>query len=311
MTSRGPTWLRRAGTATGRLGMLAAIVAASGLAVGLAVAYPISKIELPTEDAVVLEQNSVKSFDLADALIQPDDLPSGWSLSETDLAAYSMIGQPICGQTPTIDNQMGNKLTRTYADGPSTSPEQLAQRNLILTEAVRVNRVADAVNFVNEMGDTFDGCKRGFYRKNLDGSSTKVELRVGQPDPPITDYQTRTLIPPKNEKLQRLVFMAVGDVIISIQYVGDTTPRPDLLGVAQRKILRRLVPDQFGNRRKVPGEETLPSEPTTTSTTTTTLPPTTLAPTTTTRPKRRSSTTRPPTTKPPTTAPPATAAPGQ
>lgn len=298
-------WLRRAGTTSGRLVLLAGIVAVCGVAVGLAVGYPVSQIRISADDAVALDQNSIRSFDLEAALLSADDLPEGWTLSELDLSPFSMVGQPICGQTPAIDNQMGQKLSRTFQN-----PRNGA---LLLTEAIRVRRITDSVGYVAEMGKTFDGCKRGFFRKNQDGTSTKVELRPGQPDPPITDYQSRTLQPPKGEQIQLVVFMAVGDVIISIQHVGPSAPSRDLLADAQRKLLARLAPDQFGTRATIPGEKNLPPEPTTTttSTTTTTLPPTTIAPTTTTRPKR-STARKPTTTKPPAPpAPPATAAPGQ
>ncbi|MCC6225157.1 MAG: hypothetical protein IT195_01955 [Microthrixaceae bacterium] len=291
-------WFRRTGAMTSRFGLLAAIIALCGVALGVAVGYPISQLDISTDEAVVLDQNSIRSFDLEAALLGAEDLPDGWSLSEKDLSTFTMIGQPICGQTPVIDNQMGQKLARTY--------ENTRDGALLLTEAIRVRRVADSVGYVNEMGKTFEGCKRGFYRQNQDGTSTKVELRAGQPDPPISDYQSRMLQPPKGEHTQLLVFMAVGDVIVSLQYVGPSVPPRELLSDAQRKLLVRLTPDQFGTKRTVPGEQTLPSEPTTTSTTTTTLPPTTLPPTTTTRPKKRSSSA---TTKAPATAPPATAAP--
>lgn len=298
--SRLSTWLQQLGATSRRVGLLVAIVVVCGIAVGVAVGYPISQLDIATDDALALDQNAIRSFDLEAALLALDDLPDGWILSEKDLSPFTMIGQPICGQTPEIGNQLGQKLARTY--------ENPRDGALLLSEAIRVRRVSDAVGYVNEMGKTFDGCKRGFYRQNQDGTSTKVELRAGQPDPPITDYQSRTLQPPKGEHTQLLVFMAVGDVVVSIQYVGPSLPPRELLADAQRKLLVRLAPEQFGTRRTVPGEQTLPTEPTTTSTTTTTLPPTTLPPTTTTRPRKKSSS-RPATTKAPTTAAPATPAP--
>lgn len=302
-TSRSGVWVRRAASTSGRVVLLLGIVVVCGLAVGFAVGYPVSQLHLTTSNAVALDQNSIRSFDLESALVSSDDLPDGWALSELDLSPFSMVGQPICGQTPVVDNQMGRSLSRTYQN-----PRDGA---LLLSEAIRVRRVTDAVRYVSEMGKTFEGCKRGFFRKNQDGTSTKVELRAGQPDPPITDYQSRTLQPPKGEHTQLVVFMAVGDVIISLQHVGPSAPPRDLFADVQRKLLARLAPDQFGTRSTVPGERNLPNEPTTTttSTTTTTLPPTTLAPTTTTRPKSRS-TRRPTTAPPPTAAPAAPGAPG-
>jgi hypothetical protein len=297
---RSQSWLRLAGTTAGRVVLLVAIVAVVGVAVGLGVGYPISKIEVASDNAVELDQIPLPgTFDPEAALIAKSDLPDSWQVSDANFETFSMIGSPICGQAPEISNQLGTKLVRVYEDK--------ANQGFILSEVVRVRRPADATGYVSEMSKSFEGCK-AFFRV-AGGEPTKVDVRPGQPNPPITDYVSRTLSPPKGGISQRVVFFAVGDVIVSIQYAGPTPPAPSLLDRAQKKILTRVAPNQFGKKRKVPGERTLPLEPTTTSTTTTTLPPTTLPPTTTTRVKRRTTTHRVTTTVPP--APPVTAAPGQ
>jgi hypothetical protein len=292
--------LRATGSTFSRLVALVVIVVLVGVAVGLGLGYPISKIEVATDDSVELDQSLLPgTFDPEAALIAQNDLPKSWQPSEADFATFSMIGSPICGQAPEISNQLGSKLDTVFQD-PSN-------QGFILSEVVRVRRPSDATGYVSEMARAFDGCD-AFFRV-AGGETTKVDVQAGQPDAPITDYVSRTLSPPKGGILQRVVFMAVGDVIVSIQYAAPTPPPPNLLDTAVKRILTRVAPDQFGKNRRVAGQRKLPIEPTTTSTTTTTLPPTTLPPTTTTRPKSRTTTRKATTTAPP--AAPVTAPPGQ
>ena len=293
--------MRATGSTFGRLVALVAIVALVGVALGLGLGYPISKIEVASDDSVELDQSLLPgTFDPEAALIAQSDLPDSWQPSDADFATFSMIGSPICGQATEISNQLGTKLDTVFQDP--------ANQGFILSEVVRVRRPADATGYVSEMARSFDGCD-AFFRE-AGGETTKVDVHAGQPDSPITDYVSRTLSPPKGGILQRVAFMAVGDVIVSIQYAGPTPPPPNLLDTAQKRILTRIAPDQFGKKRKIAGERSLPLEPTTTSTTTTTLPPTTLPPTTTTRPKSRTTTRKAATTTAPPAAP-VTTPPGQ
>ena len=262
---------------------LLAIVGISGVVVGLGVAYPVSKINVSAENVVALDQVDLAgSFDPQLALVTGDDLPDNWTDGDPAFAKFSMIGSPICGQTPEIADQLGDKLVRVFTDDRNKA--------YVISEAIRVRQPRSANQFITEMSKDFEGCKV-FFRTGGD-SPTKVQVRAGQPDQPVSDYVSRDLIPTDKGVMQRVVFFYAGDVIVSLQYIGPTTPQRSLLSNAQKQILARVAPKQFGHVRKIAGAQPVPEEPTTTTTssTTTTLPPTTLVPPTTTT-KRRTPTT--------------------
>ena len=110
--------MRATGSTFGRLVALVAIVALVGVALGLGLGYPISKIEVASDDSVELDQSLLPgTFDPEAALIAQSDLPDSWQPSDADFATFSMIGSPICGQAAEISNQLGTKLD-TRVPGP-------------------------------------------------------------------------------------------------------------------------------------------------------------------------------------------------
>jgi hypothetical protein len=291
---RRPSRAAAAGGVLARLVGLVVIVGLVGVGVGFAVGYPVSRLDVGAQSAVALDHLALAgTFDPEAALVAPDDLPGNWSPADPGFGRYTMIGQPVCGQTPDIANQLGDTLVRVFQDDRN--------RSFIISEVVRVRQPKDANQYLRELEKVFGGCRR-FYRGSGE-ERTQVRVLAGQPDPPVVDYVSRSLQPVTGGSTQRLIFMQVADVIVSIQYIGPTVPPRALLDRAQREILTRVAPEQFARTRDIPGARPIPTEPTTTTTsTTTTLPPTTLPPSTTTTVKRRP---RPTTTKPaPATTPP-------
>ncbi len=282
------------------LGLLG-IVALAGVVLGFGLGYPISRIKVSGDNAVALDQNALAgTFDPQAALVTAADLPTSWAATDTAFEAYSLLGAEVCGQTASITHQVGSRLVAVFHDD--------ADQSYLLSEVVRVNEPGDAQTYLSDVQAAFDSC--GSFYRIAGGTKTKVNILQGQTNGPITDFASYTLQPPKGGITQRVVYMQIGDVIVSLQFAGPTLPEQTLLANAEHDILVRTAPKQFRQKQPVPGEKNLPALPTTTSTTTTTLPPTTLAPTTTTRPRRRvPTTTRPVAT---TVAPPAapTTAPG-
>jgi hypothetical protein len=296
-SSRLPFWVRGAGSTGARIVALLLIVGAVGAVVGFGLGYPISRIKVSGDTAVSLDQPAlVGTFDPQAALVTAADLPKNWAPTDTAFEAYSLIGAPVCGQTAKVGNQQGTRLVAVFRDE--------AAQSFLLSEVIRVSQPGDAQTYLNDVEDAFQGCS-SFYRI-AGGTKTKVNIGPGQQNPPISDFASYTLRPPKSGITQRMVIMQIGDVIVSLQFAGPTLPQQTLLANAEHAILVRTAPKQFSQKQKVPGEKNLPPLPTstTTSTTTTTLPPTTLAPTTTTRARRRITTTTH-AAAPPATAPPA------
>lgn len=303
MTTRVRRPSRAVGGTLARLAGLLVIVGLVGAGVGLALGYPVSQLDVGAQSAVALDHIALAgTFDPEAALVAPEDLPGNWSPADPGFARYTMIGQPVCGQTPEISNQLGDPLVRVYQDDRN--------RSFIISEVVRVRQPKDANQYLRELEKVFGGCRR-FYRGSGD-ERTQVRVLAGQPDPPVVDYVSRSLQPVSGGSTQRLIFMQVADVIVAIQYIGPTVPTRALLDRAQREILIRVAPEQFTRTQDIPGARPIPTQPTTTttSTTTTTLPPTTVPSPTTTTARRRP---RPTTTKPAvtTTQPPPTQGAGE
>ena len=300
-TDQRPSRARTAGGTLIRLAALIAIVAVVGVGLGFAVGYPVSKIDVSAESAVSLDHAALAgTFDPEAALVEPSDLPDNWQPADPAFAKFSMIGSPICGQAPEIPNPLGDKLVRVYQDDRN--------QGFVISEVVRVRQPKDANQYVREIEKAFVGCK-AFFRSTGDDRA-KVNVLPGQPDPPVTEYVSRSLSPVSGGNTQRVVFFQVADVIVAVQYAGPTTPARSLLGKAQREILTRLAPKQFTTTRRIPGAQPIPTEPTTSTSTSTTLPPTTVPATSTTvkRKRKPTSTTAKPT--PTTAAAPAAPAPG-
>jgi hypothetical protein len=298
--SRLPFWVRGAGSTGARIVVLLVIVGAVGAVVGLGIGYPISRIKVSGDTAVSLDQPTLAgTFDPQAALVTAADLPSNWAPTDTSFEAYSLIGAPVCGQTAKISDQVGSRLVAVFKDA--------GDQSYLLSEVVRVQQTGNAQTYLNDVEDTFQACS-SFYRI-AGGTKSKVNILPGQPDPPVSDFASYTLQPPKSGITQRMVIMQIGDVIVSLQFAGPTLPQRTLLDNAEHAILVRTAPKQFSQKKKVPGEKNLPALPTTTSTTTTTLPPTTLPPTTTTLARRHYTTTTRPKTAPTVPAPPATPTP--
>jgi hypothetical protein len=292
-SSRLPFWVRGAGSTGARIVVLLVIIGAVGTLIGLGLGYPISRIKVSGDNAVSLDQPALNgTFDPQQALVTAADLPNNWAATDDSFEAYSLVGAPICGQTVKIGNQVGTPLVAVFHDD--------SDQSYLLSEVFRVSQPGDAQTYLDDLQGAFGECD-SFYRI-AGGTKTKVNIKPGQSDPPITDFVSYTLQPPKSGVTQRMAVMQIGAVIVSLQFAGPTLPQQSLLSNAEHSMLVRTAPKQFKQKQKVPVEKSLPPLPTTTSTTTTTLPPTTLPPTTTTTLRRRHVTT---TTHPVATTPPA------
>ncbi len=283
--------------------MLVLVVVASGAAVGFALAWPVSQVELDVRSSKQLNHDSLAgTFDPEAALATVEDAPEGWVPGDTSVVGLlGLVGAPICGTTPEPENPVGEPLQAVFRDA--------AEQEWLISQVIRVRSPRDANQYITDVTSAFDSCST-FFWGGTSGERTKVEIREGQPDPPVTDYVSKTLAATEGGLSRRVSFFQVGNVIVVLQAVGPTRPANAILDDAELGILQRVAPDDFPKVRPVDGAQPLPEEETTTTVTTTTLPPTTTAPpATTTTAKKKSSKPKPTTTVAP--APPPTAAPGQ
>jgi hypothetical protein len=269
-------------TPLGRFGVLLAVVVVTGAAAGFALAWPVSQIELDVRTATQLNQDALAgTFDPEAALATAEDAPDGWVPADPSaVGLLGLIGVPICGTTPEGENRVGEPLQSVFRDEGETE--------WLISQVIRFRSPRDANQFITEVTSAFDSCST-FFWGGAGGDRTKVEIRDGQPDPPVADYVSRTLIATDGGLSRRVSFIQLGSVVVVLQAVGPTRPADSVLDDAELGILQRVAPKDFPKVRPVDGAKPLPVEATTT-TTTTTLPPTTTAPppTTTTAKKRTS-----------------------
>lgn len=289
----------------GRFTLLIGIIVASGLLVGFGVAYPLSKLQLSVSTAQSLDHQALAgTFDPEQALVQQGDLPAGYVPLETDLSPFRAIGAQYCGTQPKVDGALDQGMVRSFTTATDGS--------IVMSEVLRLRQVRAANDYLRQVDQAFTNCAGGSYFRGTGAERVRMQIKPGQPDPPINDYVSYTLRPEGAGKVQRLVLFQIGNVLVAVQFIGNTIPPNELLGKAQQAILERCAPKQFSPQRQVDGVQPLPEDSTTTTAppVTTTAPPTTAAPaTTTTVKKRRPATT---TAKPAATAPAAPAAtPGQ
>lgn len=283
--------------AVGRFGALLVIIVIAGLLLGLGIGYPLSKVQLNVRSAESLDQVALAGqFDPALALVQQGDLPGNFTESPDNLAPFGLLGSSVCGDTPVVSAPLGEKLQKAFTTG--------ADGQVVVSEVQRVRRPLDANNYVRDLARAFDNCTGGTFYRGTGADRVAVHIKPGQPNPPVSDYVSYTLVPDKSGKTQEFVVFQVGDVIVSAQFIGPTRPPVKLLDKVQLSILARTAPAVFGTTKGVNGVRPLPVE----VTTTTVLPPTSSIPppTTTIAKKKRAATT-----VAPATAPPPTAAPGQ
>lgn len=283
--------------ALGRFGVLLVVIVSAGLLLGLGIGYPLSKIQLNVRSAESLDQVALAGqFDPALALVQQGDLPRNFTESPDNLAPLALIGSTACGDTPVVSAPLGEKLQKAFTTG--------ADGQIVISEVQRVRRPLDANNYVRDLARAFENCTGQTFFRGTGADRVAVHIKPGQPNPPVSDYVSYTLVPEKSGKTQQFVMFQVGDVIVSAQFIGPTRPPVKLLDKVQLSILARTAPAVFGTTKGVNGVRPLPVE----VTTSTGLPPTSsIPPTTTTIAKKKKAAT----TVAPATVPPATAAPGQ
>jgi hypothetical protein len=285
----------------GRFLALLGLVCVTGLVAGFAIAWPVSQINLNVRTEKTLNQEALAgSFDPESALATVDDVPDGWVPGDVNAAAIaSPVGQSICGTTPQMQNSLADPLQAVFQNSSG--------KELLVSQVFRLRSPRDANQYIQDMSDALS-CNSFFTLTN--SQRNKIEVRDGQPDPPISDYISKTLVASQGGA-RRFAILQAGSAVVVLTSVGPTVPPDSLVGDAQLGILNRIDATDFPSTVKVAGAKPLPPEATTS---TTAPPPTAAAPppsasVTTTTVKRR---VIPPKPKPTTTvAPPPTAPVGQ
>lgn len=220
-----------------RLVLLVVILGLSGVFLGLAAGYPLSKIQFEESDAVRLDQSQLAGeVDPAAALVTSTDLPIGWEDGDPAIAAFGLLGTEFCGEEVPLPTQLSEVESAVFANP--------ADESVLIAQAVRVDRWQNARTYVDDVGSAVGECEQ-FFRNGLDGSRVQVDIEDGTSEPPITDYVSRSFVAQDGESVQTWSMMAVGDVVIALLYNGPTAPQQGFLSELEDQLLARIDPQDF------------------------------------------------------------------
>lgn len=228
------TVFRHMGMQGSRVILLACIVGLSAIAVGFAAAYPLRYVQYESNGAVQLDQTALAGeIDVNASLVSANDLSASWSDGDSSLAAFGVLGSAVCGKTidlPTPLSAEESAVFRNEADGTS-----------LISQALRVEKSRSAVQYVNDIRDELEEC--GTFYQDVEGERVKITSDVLDREPPLTDHVTRVYS--STSGVQEWSMMAIGDVIIAIQYLGPTTPAPTFLSDVELSVLGRIDQEDF------------------------------------------------------------------
>lgn len=226
--------MRRLGAQGARILLLVVIVALSGMALGYAFGYPLRFVDYEASNAVALDQASLSgTIDVAQALVTADDLGPGWAAGDPALGSFGVLGADVCGETLDTPTPLSAKEAAVFVDETNGAT--------VIAQALRVENWTDAREYVDDVAAALDECDT-FFRVNGE-TRTKVTSTAIDRDPPITDHVERRYQSP--DGVQEWSMMAVGDVIVAIQYLAPTPPPEGFLEEVERSVLARIAPREF------------------------------------------------------------------
>jgi len=221
----------------GRFLLLALVIVVTGVGLGLAAGYPVSRIQFQDSDAVRLDQARLAGkVDPEMALTSQNDLAIGWKVGDPALNSFGLLGSDFCGEKVDLPTQVSPKVTAVFA--------KPADSSVLISEAVRVDDWQSATEYVDAVGKALGTCDR-FFRTDLSGNRIQVEIKPGPSDDLITDQVSRRFVASDGSNVQVWSIMAVGDVIVSTDYLGPAAPQKSLIRDLEKKILLRVAPENF------------------------------------------------------------------
>jgi len=219
-----------------RVLMLVLLLAVSGMALGLVLAYPVSKVRLSEAAAIELDQAALAGkADPEQAVVTLTDLGEGWAVGNAALAQYGILGSKFCGDEVKVPTALSPVKSAVYTD-PSGKATVVAQ-------AVRLDRWQNAREYVASVDRAVGGCDR-FYTTGPAGRQLQRVLDSGAAKP-IDDHVARVYLSEDGSSAIAWSMMAVGDVVVAIEYFGPSRPPEGFIGELESKLLLRLAPAVF------------------------------------------------------------------
>ncbi len=221
----------------GRFLLLALVIVATGIGLGLAAGYPVSRIQFQDSEAVRLDQARLAGkVDPELALTSQSDVAVGWEAGDPALSSFGLLGSDFCGETVELPTEVSPKATAVFA--------KPADSSALISEAVRVEDWQSATEYIDSVSKALSNCDQ-FYRTDLAGNRLQVEIKPGPGDDLITDQVSRKFVASDGSNVQVWSMMAIGDVIVATDYLGPAAPQKSLLRDLEKKILLRVAPENF------------------------------------------------------------------
>ncbi len=219
-----------------RVLMLVLLLTVSGMAIGLVFAYPVSKVQLSEAAAIELDQAALAGkADPEQAVVTLTDLGEGWVAGDEALSRFGILGSKFCGDEVTVPTALSPVRSAVYSD-PSSKATVVAQ-------AVRLDRWQNAREYVSSVDRAVGGCDR-FYTTGPEGRKLQRVLDSGSAKP-VDDHVGRVYLSEDGSSAVAWSIMAVGDVVVAVEYFGPSRPPEGFLGELESKLLLRLAPDVF------------------------------------------------------------------
>ncbi|MFM7068245.1 MAG: hypothetical protein ACKOYM_02185 [Actinomycetes bacterium] len=226
----------RGGAVLGRVAVLVLLLMVSGVMIGLVFAYPVSRVQLSRPAAIRLEQAALAGkIDPDQALATPADFDGGWVDGDASLGKFGLLGARFCGNAVELPDALSPVRSAVLRN-------ESADATLIV-QAVRADRWQNAREYVSAVDRAVTGCDR-FYLTGPEGRKLQRVLDAGGAKP-IDDYASRVYLSEDGTSAIAWSTMAVGDVIVAIEYLGPTRPPEGFLGELESKLLLRMAPEVF------------------------------------------------------------------
>lgn len=232
--SRTRVLLRHLGMQTSRVILLICFIGLSGLAIGFVLAYPLRFVDYESSGAVKIDQQALAGeIEAADALVSASDLSSSWEPTDDRLTGFGILGASVCANPIDLPTPLSPKEGVVFWN-PSDD-------TTVISQAIRVEKSRSAVEYLNDVRDELEECDT-FYQ-SVEGDRIRVSSSEVDRQAPISDHVTRRYS--SANSVQEWSLMAVGDVIVAVQYSGSAAPPPNFLSEIEWSILRRVAPDDF------------------------------------------------------------------
>ena len=237
--SAGPTrrLFRRVRLQTARVVALLLLLVVSGIAVGLLVAFPVSRIQLNSSGAIRLNQaNLVGRTDAQAAVISQDDLPVQWTPGAPALASFGVLGSSFCGTQVPVPTALSSEKTAVFQNSTTEAT--------LISQAVRVDRWQSARDYVAAVNRALKDCDE-FYQASFSGPvRSRIEEAPGSPAISDSAGATYRALEAPNGVTEWTI-LAVGDLLFALTYSGPTGSPPSFLDTVENRLLTRVDPEDF------------------------------------------------------------------